>query len=91
MNKIEEKHLEAIENVSDNSISIVSESGKKEAATSCAEITKEYAGKFSNWKAVKGWYCLNYGENDTIWSNGMTTKRLSELWDLFINDLNEKG
>jgi len=94
MNKLEKEHFKVIDdNVgcfqSCNDTDPIMFSGKETAATSCGSITKDYAEKFSTWILDNKWQ-----NKDGIWykPNGWgIRKTTSELWDLFLNDLNEKG
>ena len=82
MNKIEEKHLEAIEGNTYTSIEGEDVKRNRDIATSCAEITKEYAEKFAEWIEDEG-YTI-----DAYHKHVKTT--FDVLWERFLNDLNEK-
>lgn len=89
MNKLEEKHLEAIEEFW-MPHSFVRQQ-RKEAATTSAEITKEYAEMFDVWKDQHGWQTALNGMYYKTIQPASPEKTFSELWNLFLNDLNEKG
>lgn len=82
MNKIEKEHLEVIKYNFPASNSL-ERHGNRIAATSCAEITKEYAGKFAEWVEDEGYTIDAYDKHDV-----KTT--FDVLWERFLNDLNEK-
>lgn len=87
MNKTEEKHLEAIKKEWQSEAT--NTEFLQDSATSCASITKEYAMKFDVWKKENKWeYSAYY---DAYFCSISISKTIDELWDLFLNDLNEKG
>ena len=85
---------EVSEDIEESVFDELSRELESKAATSCASITKEYAEKFAEWIGEKrcndDWF--RYDETLKTWyihMKGHVTT--SELWDLYLNDLNEKG
>lgn len=91
MNKIEQKHLEILKgNLSCDFYHRVN--NKEHAALKCAEITKEYSMKFDVWKHENRIHYLKELRQYVKYSiDGDMVMNFDYLWDLFLNDLNEKG
>jgi hypothetical protein len=94
MNKLEKEHFKVIDDnigafqLCEDSDPIII-SGKETAATSCASITKEYAEKFGEW-IDDHLYGRFKGEWTDCTGDSVIAKTTSELWDIFLNGLNEK-
>jgi len=85
MNKIEQMHLDAIEN------NICSESnyskilGRQETASKSAEITQQISAEFAEWCANSHFHYY-YNGDDWCWGNSHTQQYLStkELFQEFL-------